>query len=655
MASVDKTIRIYLKMHNELSKEAEKATNSLKKMGDSLTSIGKKMTVGITAPLVAMGAGMMKAFSDFETVMTEISARTGATGEELKKMSDLALKMGLDTRFSAKEAAQALLELTSSGQSAAQAMKTLKPVLDLAAAGSIDLGRAADGVTDIMAQFQLEVREAAAVADILAKAAGSSSSTVESLLQGFANVGPVANTFGLSVADTAAALAVLSENGIKAAEGGTALKSMLLNMSRDTDVVRGQWEKLGLSMYDAQGNMRNIDDLFKDINKAMEDMTIEEQNILAQNLAGSYGIMAFNSLRASNGISTMRDSMNAATGAQETAVKMSTTLAAKWEQFMGSLETLGIVLGGMVAGPLGDFVTWLTQVVNGFTAWAQANPAMAQTLMIILAIVAAIGPLLVIIGQVIGAIVAIKAAFLALSGIGAIIAGVFAAPIVALGLFIAAVAFAVAAILGNWFGLRDALVNSVGTIVNAVSQVGDAFKGVGSMVAQGWENVYHSVGTTLAQIAQIVGITLGRLAVIGLAIGKEIIGGLIKGFSHAMIQFIALVQQKVQEVNNAIKKAFGIASPSKVMMKIGEQVVAGFHEGIQNMGGVGVNVPNTSGSIQSRQPSLAVAGASGGGSTINNYFQAAPGTSEQQAEEIYRMFTKKLGKEAARKGAKPTR
>lgn len=651
MASTSKLITITLKLQDEMSKELDKSANSLKKIGDNLTSLGQKMTAGITLPIVAAGTAMFKTFADFESVIAELGARTGATAEEMKKMSDYALKMGRDTAFSATEAAQALLELTSSGASAAEAMEQLPHVLNLAAAGALELGEAADGLTDVMAAFQLEGEKAAYVADVLTKAAGASSATVQDLLDGFGNMGPVAEQFGISVADAAAAMAVLAENGIKGAEAGTQLKSMLLNMSKDTEPVAEAWSKLGLSMYDAQGNMKNIDDLFKEINKAMEDMTMEEQNRLAADLAGSYGLVGFNALRAANGTSEMRNAMHAAAGAEEVAEARMNTLAGKFDSMMGSIEGLGIVLGGLAQGPLLWLIEGVTNAVNAFSEWAAANPALAQTVMIILAIVAAIGPLLIIFGQIAGAIGAIMTIWPALVAAFSGFAGVVALIMSPLGLFVAAVAIAVAAILGNWFGLRDALVGSVGAIVGAVSQVGDAFKGVGGMVMQGWENVYHSVGTTLAQIAQIVGTTLGRLIVIAMKIGSDIMAGMLKGILSGAIDIIAAVLNISQQIQNAIKKSLGIASPSKVMMELGENTAQGFYEGLAGggAGSFGVETPSMSGG-RNLGTSLATAGAGagmGGGGNQNFYITVAKGTPDEQVREIMQ----KIAKESRKKGA----
>ena len=140
--------------------------------------------------------------------------------------------MGRDTKFSASQAAQGMLELITSGSSAEEAIATIPQVLSLAAAAGLDLGHAADGVTDVMAQFGLGVEDAGTVVNAFTQAAGSSSATAADLIDAMKNGGAMASGFGLDVEQTAAAMAVLAENGLKGAEAGTALKSFFLNATR---------------------------------------------------------------------------------------------------------------------------------------------------------------------------------------------------------------------------------------------------------------------------------------------------------------------------------------------------------------------------------------------------------------------------------------
>lgn len=365
-ARVGADIKDFLRKMGEVDRTLDRTGNQAEKTGGKVAGIGIKGAAiagifGLGA--AAMGKGVSVA-ADFEEAMAEIAARTGITGKELQKISDFALDMGAKTKFSGQEAAEGLLQLLSSGQDVTEAMATLKPVMDLAAAGAVDLGRAADGVTDILAMFKLGARDSAMVSNVLARAAGASSATVEDLLQAFANVGPIAARYGMSVSDTAAALAVLAENGIKGAEAGTQIKSMLTNM--DSKEAKAAMDKLGISLYNAAGEARPLNDVLGDLREKMATMTDEEKNALIKRLAGSYGQLGLSALLAASGLSPMTDKINAAADAATVADARTLTFKGTMEGFGGSLETLATkTLMPFVQNTLTPMVKGLTDLVNG--------------------------------------------------------------------------------------------------------------------------------------------------------------------------------------------------------------------------------------------------------------------------------------------------
>ena len=352
------------------------------KTGFAAIGDGWKMLGGIAAGVGVAAVGIA---ANFETSMKEISARTGLVGADLEEVRQFALKMGADTSFSAQQASDGFLQLLSSGSSVRESMALMPGVMDLAASGAIDLGYAADALTDIMAQFGVEVVEfedgstsADNAIDSLAKAAGASSATVSDLVQGFANVGPVASMFGLTIEETAATLAVLSENGIKSAEAGTALKSVLLNMTRPTSKVKGALKQLGVSLYDVNGDVRDFDTIISDLDTSLDGLPMDEQIRLSTILAGSYGITAFNALRASGGIDEMQSSMDAAAGASEVAEARLGGFAGAWERLQGSLETLAI----NVATPVmeGILTPAINLTVETIDIWTNDIPEQARIL-----------------------------------------------------------------------------------------------------------------------------------------------------------------------------------------------------------------------------------------------------------------------------------
>lgn len=346
------------------------AQAGLKKSNDGWMLLGTTM--------LGIGAAGIAVAGDFEASMKEISARTGLVGEDLESVRDFALQMGADTSFSAQQASDAFLQLLTSGSSVEESMATLPHVMNLAAASGMDLGYTADILTDTLAQFGLEVGDAATVADIFAKAAGASSAEAGDIAMGLSNVGPVANMFGLSVEEAAAALAVLSENGIKGAEAGTSLKSVLLNLARPTDKVKGALKKLGVELYDSNGDFRDFDSIIDDIGLGLDQLPMDEQIALSTILGGSYGVVGLNALRASGGIDEMLAAMEASAGASEVAEARLGGFHGAVERLGGALETLGI----QVLTPLMESVITpaINITVDTIDTWSNDIPAQAAEL-----------------------------------------------------------------------------------------------------------------------------------------------------------------------------------------------------------------------------------------------------------------------------------
>jgi len=667
MASTERLIRIVLRLEDQMTSQLNSASGSLKNIGSQMQSLGTTMTASITAPVVAAGAAMFKTFADFESVMVELEARTQSTSAEMEAMQQMAIEMGRDTVFSATEAAEAMLELTSSGSSAAEAMEQLPAVLDLAAAGALDLGTAADGVTDVLAMFQLEATDAADVVDALARAAGSSSATVGDLTDAFGNVGPVAAQFGLTVDETAAALAVFAENGIKGAESGTQLRSMLLNMTRDTASVQAAWDELGVSLFDAQGNMRDLDTVFNEIATAMEDLPMEDQIRLSQDIAGSYGLIGFNALTASGGIGDMANSMASAASASEVADARMNTLQGRWNSFMGSLETLAIVLGGLGEGPLTDFLLMATNVVNAIATWAQENPKLAQTIMAVVAAIATIGPVLVILGTVVSAIGTLVSAFSAIGTAVTVIGPAMAtlipilwgilAPIapllIALGLLAAALVWADQTNTWETWQTNGRMLGQIFQLLGqraseAASAFGDKFRDGFNRATDFFSNFRQNVTRLLGQLLAAIVQKAREIMPALQEVGKNIMQGLIEGVKGLIQGFIDMIGNMAKGAIDAVKNAFGIASPSKVMAEMGNNIVAGFNQGIAAAGGLRIPTPGaTSGRAPTVGQSRGFSSNQGGGNglNINNMTVNVPaGTTQQQVDAIARELGKRTNR-----------
>lgn len=390
---------------------------SMQSLGSSMQATGGAITT-LTAPLAIFGATGIKAAADFDSAMTAISARTGLTGDALEKVRQQALQLGADTMFSSQQAADAFLQLLTAGLSVEQAMATLPNVLTAAAAAGEDLGLTADLMTNVMSSFSLEANETARIVEAMSRAAASSPASMAEMGFALQDAGGIAKSYGLTLEDTAALFAIFAQNGIRGSEAATQLRSMMLNMTADTDKNEAAWAALGTSLYDAEGNMRNLDVVLGEIRTSLAGMTDEQRNDIIKTLAGSYGLLGFNALLASDGIDAMKGTMDSQSSATEVAATMMDTWNGAIDSLLGSIQTLQIeALTPFMNEVLKPMVQDLTQTVNGITEWVKANPELAQTLIKVGAALVVLGPVLVIAGTIISSLGTIVSALGAAFGL----------------------------------------------------------------------------------------------------------------------------------------------------------------------------------------------------------------------------------------------
>ena len=264
----------------------------LKTVGDNISSAGQKM-LPVTAAVTGLGTAAVTTAANFESSMSQVQATMGITKDSMSTvdgqsvntmdtLSELAKKMGSETAFSAKECADALNYLALAGYDTQQMCDTLPTVLNLAAAGDIDLASASDMVTDAMSALGMGVDESTKMVDQMAKTASSTNTSVAQLGEGILTIGATAKSIKGGTAELNTALGILANNGIKGAEGGTHLRNVILSLQNPTDKAAAQMDALGVSVYDSNGNMRSLNDILGDLNKSMDGMTsADKANIIA--------------------------------------------------------------------------------------------------------------------------------------------------------------------------------------------------------------------------------------------------------------------------------------------------------------------------------------------------------------------------------------
>lgn len=246
----------------------------------ALGTVGKVTTASLAAAAsatVVFGKAAISAGKDFDASMSQVAATMGLSVGQIKDLREFAQKMGRTTVFSATEAADALNYMALAGYDAQTSMAMLPNVLNLAAAGNFDLARASDMVTDAASALGLSIGDTSVLVDQMAKTASKSNTSVEQLGDAILTIGGTAQFMTGGTSELATVLGLLADNGIKGSEAGTHLRNMLLKLSSPTKDGAAQMKALGLNVYDAEGKMRSMPEIFGDLSKSLRKLKDKEQ------------------------------------------------------------------------------------------------------------------------------------------------------------------------------------------------------------------------------------------------------------------------------------------------------------------------------------------------------------------------------------------
>lgn len=348
------------------------------------------------AALAAVGTGAAAAFAassvqtaaSFEKQISAIGAVSGLVGDQLKQVADLALELGKATSFSATESAQGIEELIKAGVRMQDVMGgAAKASLDLAAAGGVSVKEAAELMSNAMNAFSISGERAAHVADIIAGAANASAIDVNEFKFSLASVGAVAATVGVSFEDTATAIALLGNAGIKGSDAGTSLKTMLLNLQPATKEQKKAFQELGLitadganKFFTAEGRAKSLAEIAGVLQEATKNMTEQQKLATLEVLFGTDAIRAA-AILTKAGAAGFRDLAGAmgAVAATDVAEQRLDNLAGSLEKLGGSWETVRIKMGRPFLPILKRGVDALTEALNraepALTAFAERAAA----------------------------------------------------------------------------------------------------------------------------------------------------------------------------------------------------------------------------------------------------------------------------------------
>jgi TP901 family phage tail tape measure protein len=343
----------------ELKETAAQGKGDLDAVANSATVFG--------AALVGAFALVANAAADFDHAMAQVNAVSNATAEEFASMRQAAIDMGSTTAFSATEAANAIEELSKAGLTAAQITGgALAGALSLAAAGGIGLAEAASIAATTLAQFNLEASEMSSVADTLAGSANASNTDVTGLGQSLKNVGTVAAQAGLTVEETVGILSAMGDQALVGAEAGTNLKTTLLRLLAPTKEAKTLMDDLGISIYDANGQVLSAVEIVRELETGLETLSVEERNAAMAVLFGQEAIAGANILLAegSAGIQQYIDKVSEQGVAADTAAKRMDSLKGDISNLTSALEGLAIESSGGATAGLRVLVKAATDLVQ---------------------------------------------------------------------------------------------------------------------------------------------------------------------------------------------------------------------------------------------------------------------------------------------------
>lgn len=333
---------------------------------DGIGSIAEKglkatgaILAGTATAIGAIGAASVKVGSDFEASMSKVAAISGATGDDLKALTDKAKEMGATTKFSASESADALQYMAMAGWKTEDMLNGLEGIMNLAAASGEDLATTSDIVTDALTAFGLSAEDSTHFADVLAQASSNANTNVGMMGETFKYVAPVASALGYTAEDTALAIGLMANSGIKASQAGTSLRSIMSRMAKPTKEVQGAMDKLGVSLTDSNGNMKSLNEVMGDLRKGFAGLSKAEAAEMAAALGGQEAMSGLLAIvnASDDDFDKLSDAIYSCDGAaKRMADTMNDNLQGQITILKSGLEGLAISLYENMEAPLKEVV-----------------------------------------------------------------------------------------------------------------------------------------------------------------------------------------------------------------------------------------------------------------------------------------------------------
>ena len=516
----------------------DEAGKKMEAFGDSVTSAGQKIMPASMA-VAGLGAAAVKTAADFDSGMSKVAAISGATGDDLDALRDKAREMGAKTKFSASEAASAMEYMAMAGWKTEDMLGGIEGIMSLAAASGEDLAATSDIVTDALTAFGLSAQDSGHFADILAAASSNANTNVRMMGETFKYCAPIAGALGFSAEDVAEAIGLMANAGIKSTQAGTALRTIMNNLSGEVKITGAALGEVTIATTNADGSMRDLSDILADCRGAFSQLSESERAQAAEALVGKNAMSGFLALMnaAPQDIEKLSTAIDNCDGtAAQMAETMQDNLAGQLTILKSQLEELAISFGEMLMPAIRAIVSKIQAFVDKLNGMSESQ---RKAILTIGLIVAALGPLLVIIGTLISKVgvamqgfvklatgvkklgVAVKAGTGVFGKLGAALGGI-SAPVLAI---VAVVAVLIAAfkhlwdtneefrnaITGIWEGIVSKIQAFCQGIVDRLNALGFDFGSIVDVLKSLWDGLCQFLAPVFEAAFNVVSTVLGTV------------------------------------------------------------------------------------------------------------------------------------------------
>lgn len=557
------------------------------------SSIGKGFAAVGAASLAtvgAIGAGMVQLGKDsvetgmaFDEAMSQVAATTGVTMEEFNNtkvavdgfngtLREFAMEQGAKTAFSATECAEALNYMALAGYNAQTQAEMLSPLLNLAAAGSMELATASDMVTDTQSALGLSLEQTNLMIDQMAKGASTTNTSVEQLGSAMLTVGGTAKDMKGGTEEIIQVLGLLADNGIKGAEAGTHLRNMILSLSSpSSDAAAAAIDKLGISLYDSEGKMRDFEDVFLEMQNAMAGMTDEEKSNLISDIFNKADLKAVNALLNTNAErwAEVEGALEACDGAAEQMANTQLDNLSGDVTLLGSaFDSLKIGISDELTPTLRDFVQLSTSGIESITEGISTGGiegALAGIDTFLSEAVAKVSqtlpPILEAASSIFGSLLNAVASSLptVIGAIAGVLPDIANALISAVGTLLSNAGAIIEPILQAIPALLDAIVtgisNNADTLINGVIGLIDVIvRTLPSVISQLIKTIVKALPDFIKGIATLVSGIVKELPVLWQSIFTEL-PSLIEGISAALVDLLPALLDAITMILESVVQA----------------------------------------------------------------------------------------------------